>query len=154
MTFCPRGLIQVGGGEINIYRQSWRSSFAFLIAVLGFIGHFIRANYLMVLLHIWWSTEKGVVYGFKFRSSSVNDQIISMQWLSFRFQWSVSSLWTFSITMTDRSLREWSGRVKCLASVLSICQWFISDQCPVRCMWSAFSISPTYWMAHFVHSMR
>ena len=93
--------------------------------------------------------KRGVVYRLRFRPPGVKDRIISIQWLSFCLLWSASSPWIFSTTMMDRSWREWSGWAKWLATGLSIHWWLMSDWCPVKCTWSAFSISPVYWMEHF-----
>ena len=83
---------------------------------------------------------RGVVYGFKFKPSGVNNRIISIQWLSFSFLYSTSSLWIFSMTIIDSSSREWSDRVKCLATGPSIHWWLMSNRCPVSHTWSALSV--------------
>ena len=111
------------------------------------------ASYAPYML-VWWYPERGVVYGFRFRPSGVNDLIISIQWLSLHLRWLVSSLWIFSIIMIARCFIEWSNRVKCWATGLSIWWWLMFDRWPVRRTRSAFSISPMYWMVHFLHSIR
>ena len=95
--------------------------------------------------------EGGVVYAFKFKPSGVNDWINSIQWLSFSFLYSASSLWIFSMTIIDRSSREWSDRVKCLATGPSICRWLMSDRCPlvVRGVHSPF-LQHTGWPTFYI----
>ena len=99
-------------------------------------------------------TWRGHGYGLRFRPSVVSDRIISIQRLSFRLRYSLSSLWIFSITITFRSSIEWCGREKCLATGFSILRCLMSDRWPVKQTRSAFSVSPTYWMAHRLHSIK
>ena len=99
-------------------------------------------------------TWRGHGYELRFRPSVVSDRIISIQRLSFRLRYSLSSLWISSITITFRSSIEWCGREKCLATGFSILRCLMSDRWPVKQTRSAFSVSPTYWMAHRLHSIK
>ena len=51
-------------------------------------------------------------------------------------------------------IAEWSGRVKCLATGLSVQWWLMCDRCPVKRMQSVFSVSPMYRMAHSGNLVR
>ena len=95
--------------------------------------------------------QRGRGYWLTFRPSCVRNQIISIQWLSFCLQYSLSSLWIFSVTITFKLSIECSGREKSLATGFSILLCLMSDQWPVRRTQSAFSVSPTYWIAHGLH---
>ena len=66
----------------------------------------------------------------------------------------ISSLWIFSITISFKPSKEWSGRENCLATGFSILRCLMSNRWPVRQTRSAFSVSPTYWIAHRLHSIR
>ena len=66
------------------------------------------------------ANEGGVVYGVRLSPSGVKDRIISIQWLSFLFLYSLSFLWISSMTMMDKSLMEWSLRLKGFAIGFSI----------------------------------
>ena len=96
---------------------------------------------------------RGVAYGLMLRPFGVNERSAFIQWLSFRLLKLASFLWIFSTTMIVRSRMEWSGWQKCLATGLSVRRCCISDLWPVNRTRSAFSVSPTYWVAHFLHSM-
>ena len=122
----------------SLYSSCQRPSFFHWI--LG-----IYAPYMMVR----WYPQGGVVYKLRFRPSGVSDRIVSIQWLSLRFGWLVSSLRIFSNTMMERSFIERSDRVKNWATGLSVRWWLMSDWWPVKRTPSAFSVSPTYWMALF-----
>ena len=70
--------------------------------------------------------------------SGLIEWIVAIQWFSFHLWYSISSL---SI--------EWFNKLKCLATGFSIQWWFMSERWPISRIWSAFSVSPTYWTKHF-----
>ena len=65
-------------------------------------------------------------------------------------------LWSsiFSIPITFRSSREWSGWLKCVATGLSSFFVVMSDRWPFILMCRAFSVSPTYCMLHLSQLIR
>ena len=99
-------------------------------------------------------TWRGRGYRLRFRPSGVSDRIISIQRPSFRLRYSLSSLWILSITFTFRSSIKWSCREKCLATGFTILRCLMSDRWSAKRTWSAFSVSPTYWMTHRLHSIK
>ena len=99
----------------------------------------------------WLSTPNGKWHDeARLSPSGLSEQTIVIQWLSFHLQYSMSSLWIFSIAMIERSSIKWSNRLKCLGTGISIQWWFMSNWWPVSCMRSPFSVSPTiHWIEHF-----
>ena len=60
----------------------------------------------------------------------------------------------FKITILVRSFREWCGWLTWWATGLSRLRWLLSDRCPAKRTWSAFSVSPTYWIEPWAHSIK
>ena len=58
-----------------------------------------------------------------------------------------------STTKMDESSREWPTELKCLATGFSRRRFLMSYRWPFIRMWRAFSVSPTYWIAHVLHSI-
>lgn len=58
------------------------------------------------------------------------------------------------MTMIVRSSMECLGRLKWAATGFSIFLVLMSDLWPLRQMCKTFSVSPTYYLLHFLHSIR
>ena len=66
----------------------------------------------------------------------------------------MSSNWIFSTTRMVTSSMECSGRLKCAPTGFSARLCRMSDRWPLRQMWRAFSVSPTYCFLHLLHSIK
>ena len=133
MMFHPSRLLQVGRSVV-LHRLMDREALMLLFdgsesypLVVGRLGASLitfqgrsRLDNLM--------GQRGHGYGLRFRPSGVHDLMIPIQRLSFCLQYSLSSVWIFSITITFKSSMEWSGREKCLATGFSILRCLMSDQ--------------------------